>query len=66
MDNIVCIKHPEYVGEQAPVLSCKVCCAKYISVIKKVQMAKRQETALDVNADAKSGLAKAGQSDFSV
>ena len=60
MYNIVCIKHPQYQGTQAPVLSCKVCCAKYISVIKQMQTDKKSA---EVEATAET-LANAGNSHF--
>jgi hypothetical protein len=32
--NVRCFKHPQYVGEGTPVLSCKACCGIFISLIK--------------------------------
>lgn len=34
-DPIVCIKHPERTGTQAPNLECRVCCSLYIVAIRK-------------------------------
>lgn len=34
MNKLVCFKHPEYVGNESPVLSCKACCSIFIAEIK--------------------------------
>ena len=33
MNNVVCIRHPLYHGEESPDLSCKTCCEIYIAQI---------------------------------
>lgn len=53
MENVRCIKHRDYTGQTAPVLSCKTCCSIYISAIKKMQLAQKQH-------EIKNELAPAG------
>jgi asparagine synthetase A len=31
---VICFRHPRYDGKERPVLSCKTCCAIFISTIK--------------------------------
>lgn len=34
---VVCIRHPKYKGQGAPVLSCKACCGLYVAEIRAKQ-----------------------------
>lgn len=42
--NLVCIKHPHYMGDENPDLSCKVCCSKFVARIRAEQAAKFETT----------------------
>jgi hypothetical protein len=50
MGTLHCIRHPEYVGEGSPVLSCKTCCSTFIAAIKVKAAAQRpQQSEQDIN-----------------
>lgn len=34
MASLVCFSHPQYKGVEAPVLSCKSCCAIFVAAVK--------------------------------
>jgi hypothetical protein len=55
MENIRCIKHRDYTGSTAPVLSCKACCAIYINAIKMKQLAQKQNEHSPANELAPAG-----------
>lgn len=42
--NLVCIRHPQYTGEQNPDLSCKICCSKFVAKIRAEQAMKFERT----------------------
>lgn len=42
--NLVCIKHPHYIGDSNPDLSCKICCSKFVARIRAEQAAKFETT----------------------
>jgi len=44
MATIVCIKHPEYDGGNAPVLSCKTCCSLFLAELKNRQASEHGTT----------------------
>ena len=64
MENLRCIKHRDYRGEKAPVLSCKACCSIYIAAIKKMQLAQQQSSG--VNAVNDGSLANVGNQSFNL
>jgi hypothetical protein len=37
MENIICIRHPQYKGTDSPTLSCKTCCSIFLAEIKAKQ-----------------------------
>ena len=37
MENIICIRHPQYKGTDSPTLSCKTCCSIFLAEIKAQQ-----------------------------
>lgn len=43
MNKLVCFKHPHYVGNESPALSCKACCSIFITQIKAQNNAKVEE-----------------------
>ncbi len=32
--NLICFRHPDYVGTSSPVLSCKTCCSLFLAELK--------------------------------
>lgn len=43
MNQLICIKHPDYKGSENPNITCKTCCKIFIAAIKKYQMQKLDE-----------------------
>jgi hypothetical protein len=49
MKNLVCLRHPEYNGKNAPNLSCRNCCSIYVEAVKdEIKSSKTIEAAQDV------------------
>ncbi len=50
--SLICIKHPKYDGIEAPDLSCKACCAKYIAQVTASQaLAKKAQKAYGISSN---------------
>lgn len=56
MSKLVCFKHPHYVGNDSPTLSCKACCSIFIMEIK------RQNAAAQTDAVPSAPVATANSS----
>lgn len=41
MTKVVCFKHPQYRGESAPDLSCKMCCSMFVARIREDQLSQQ-------------------------
>jgi hypothetical protein len=37
MSRLVCLRHPKYLGTDAPILSCKACCAIFVDAIRRAR-----------------------------
>jgi hypothetical protein len=37
INNIVCLRHPQYTGADSPDLTCKTCCSKFVARIRAEQ-----------------------------
>jgi hypothetical protein len=37
INNIVCLRHPQYNGSDSPDLTCKICCSKFVARIRAEQ-----------------------------
>ena len=41
--NLVCLSHPQYDGQSAPNLGCKICCTIFVETLKIESLAKKSQ-----------------------